>query len=157
MKVAIISGSKSDENIIYEAKKTLEEFGIEYKVYIASAHRSPEYVKEIVQKVNAEFDCIIAIAGLSAALPGFVASYSILPVIGVPVDSEMFGLDALLSITQMPKGVPVASMGIGKKGAHNAALFVARMFAQKDPDLKQKLLDYIKKEEENIRKINEDL
>ncbi|HHS48286.1 MAG TPA: AIR carboxylase family protein, partial [Desulfurella acetivorans] len=85
MKVAIISGSKSDENVIYEAKKTLEEFGIEYKVYIASAHRSPEYVKEIVQKVNSEFDCIIAIAGLSAALPGFVASYSTLPVVGVPV------------------------------------------------------------------------
>jgi len=157
VKVAIISGSKSDENVIYEAKKTLEEFGIEYKVYIASAHRSPEYVKEIVQKVNSEFDCIIAIAGLSAALPGFVASYSTLPVVGVPVDSEMFGLDALLSITQMPKGVPVASMGIGKKGAHNAALFVVRIFANQDETLKQKLLEYIKKEEENIRKINEEL
>jgi 5-(carboxyamino)imidazole ribonucleotide mutase len=80
-----------------------------------------------------------------------------LPVVGVPVDSEMFGLDALLSITQMPKGVPVASMGIGKKGAHNAALFVARMFANQDETLKQKLLEYIKKEEENIRKINEEL
>ncbi|MFW9919507.1 MAG: phosphoribosylformylglycinamidine cyclo-ligase [Candidatus Thorarchaeota archaeon] len=119
--VLVISGSKSDEKVIKKTTDTLDELGIAYKVEIASAHREPERVKRIVEQSDARV--IIAIAGLAAALPGVVASFTDRPVIGVPVSAALGGLDALLSIVQMPKGVPVATVGIdnGQNAAHLAA------------------------------------
>ncbi|MHA1907760.1 MAG: phosphoribosylformylglycinamidine cyclo-ligase [Candidatus Thorarchaeota archaeon] len=121
VEVLVISGSKSDDKIIKKATDTLDDIGISFEVEIASAHREPERVKEIVSKTEAKV--IIAIAGLAAALPGVVASYTKKPVIGVPVSAALNGLDALLSIVQMPKGVPVATVGIdnGQNAAHLAA------------------------------------
>jgi len=119
--VLVISGSTSDEKIIEKTTNTLEDLGITYTVEIASAHREPERVKVIVESTDAKV--IIAIAGLAAALPGVVASLTKKPVIGVPVSAALNGLDALLSIVQMPKGVPVATVGIdnGQNAAHLAA------------------------------------
>jgi 5-(carboxyamino)imidazole ribonucleotide mutase len=120
MDVLIIAGSRSDEAIVKKAENVLAEYGIDYKIEYASAHREPERVKEIVK--NSDARVFIAIAGLSAALPGFVASYTKKPVIGVPVSGKLNGLDALLSIAQLPKGVPVATVGIdnGENAAHLA-------------------------------------
>jgi 5-(carboxyamino)imidazole ribonucleotide mutase len=120
MKVLIICGSKSDLHIAEKAENILKENKIAYKLEIASAHREPEKVKKIVKESDA--DVFITIAGLSAALPGFVASIIDKPVIGVPVKVKLDGLDALLSMMQMPSGVPVATVGIdnGKNAAHLA-------------------------------------
>lgn len=118
--VMVISGSKSDEKIVKKATDVLDEYKIGYKVEYASAHRDPEKVEKIVKSTDAKV--FIAIAGLSAALPGVVASKTKKPVIGVPVESKLGGLDALLSIAQMPKGVPVACVGVdnGQNAAHLA-------------------------------------
>ncbi|MBN2228537.1 MAG: phosphoribosylformylglycinamidine cyclo-ligase [Candidatus Thorarchaeota archaeon] len=121
--VLIIAGSKSDERIVEKATNVLDELEIQYEVKYASAHREPEKVKSIVKKSEARV--IIAIAGLSAALPGVVASHTSRPVIGVPVNVTLDGLDALLSIMQMPKGVPVATVGIDN--GQNAAYLAARI------------------------------
>lgn len=119
--VLVISGSKSDQKVIDKTTSTLDELEISYEVKIASAHREPDRVKSIVETTDAKV--IIAIAGLAAALPGVVASFTRKPVIGVPVSAALNGLDALLSIVQMPKGVPVATVGIdnGQNAAHLAA------------------------------------
>ncbi len=119
--VHIIAGSKSDEKIVFKATKVLEELKISYEVSYASAHREPDKVKQIVESSPAKV--FICIAGLAAALPGVVASLTKKPVIGVPVNAALGGLDALLSIAQMPKGVPVATVGIdnGSNAAHLAA------------------------------------
>jgi 5-(carboxyamino)imidazole ribonucleotide mutase len=132
MKVLIICGSKSDLSIAEDARKILEENKIPSELQVASAHREPEKVKDIVKKSDA--DVVIAIAGLSAALPGFVASLTDKPVIGVPVNVKLDGLDALLSSMQMPSGIPVATVGIdnGKNAAHLAI----RILKLKYPDLK---------------------
>jgi len=120
MVVLLLCGSKSDMHIVEGATKVLDEHNIPYDVEIASAHRDPEKVRTIVKK--SEADVFIAIAGLSAALPGVVASLTNKPVIGVPVSVKLNGLDALLSIVQMPPGVPVACVGIdnGKNAAYLA-------------------------------------
>ena len=120
MKVLIICGSKSDLHVAKKAEDVLKENKVPYKLEIASAHREPDKVKEIVK--NSDADVFIAIAGLSAALPGFVTSITDRPVIGVPVNVKLDGLDALLSMMQMPPGVPVATVGIdnGKNAAHLA-------------------------------------
>ncbi len=123
VEVLVISGSLSDEKVIKKVTNTLEELGIDHTVEIASAHREPERVKSIVEATDAKV--IIAIAGLSAALPGVVASFTSKPVIGVPVSAALGGLDALLSIVQMPKGVPVATVGIDN--GQNAAYLAARI------------------------------
>ncbi|MDH5404021.1 MAG: AIR carboxylase family protein [Candidatus Heimdallarchaeota archaeon] len=119
-KIDIICGSKSDQHILDKVTSVLDENNISYDAYVASAHREPDKVDEIVKNSNAMV--FICIAGLSAALPGVVASKTKKPVIGVPVSSALGGLDALLSIAQMPKGVPVASVGIdnGANAAHLA-------------------------------------
>ena len=126
MEVHILVGSKSDEEVVSKISQTLKERNINFKADYASAHREPERVKEIVKKSKA---CVfIAVAGLSAALPGFVSSLTDKPVIGVPVkgkNSALDGLDALLSMVQMPKGVPVACVGIN--AAENAALLAERI------------------------------
>jgi len=132
MKVLIICGSKSDLPVAVEAGKILDANRIPYELQTASAHREPDKVKNIVKKSNA--DVFIAIAGLSAALPGFIASLTDRPVIGVPVNVKLNGLDALLSTMQMPSGVPVATVGIDN--AKNAAHLTIRILKLKYPDLK---------------------
>ena len=127
MSVGIIMGSTSDTATMRHCMETLEEHDIKFDVIVASAHRDPDKVREWVAQVSKECKVIIAAAGMSAALPGVVAAYTDLPVIGVPMSSELNGMDSLLSISQMPKGVPVACMSIGKHGAINAALYAKRI------------------------------
>ena len=117
-------------------------FDIESELKVSSAHRHPEQTKEfIVQAENDGYEVIIAMAGLSAALPGVVAAHSNLPVIGVPLPAALGGMDALLSTVQMPAGIPVATVAIGKAGAKNAAYLAAQILASQDPELAQKLRD----------------
>ncbi len=124
--VAILMGSESDRQIAERAAKVLESGGVDYEIRVLSAHRNPAELEEYIQKSDAEV--FIGIAGLSAALPGVIASRTKKPVIGVPVSSKLGGMDALLSIVQMPKGVPVACVGIdnGENAAH-LALRILRM------------------------------
>ncbi len=133
--VAVVSGSKSDEKIVGDVVKQLEVLGISYEVVVLSAHREPEKLEEFISKTSAKV--FIAIAGLSAALPGFIASRTVRPVIGVPVSAKLGGLDALLSTVQMPKGVPVGCVGIDN--GVNAALLAAKILALNDGKLRQKL------------------
>ena len=126
--VGIILGSKSDSETMNHCVETLEEHNIDFDIVIASAHRDPDKVRMWVKNAWSRGNTvIIAAAGMSAALPGVVAAYTDLPVIGVPMTSELNGMDSLLSISQMPKGVPVACMSIGKAGAINAALYAKRI------------------------------
>lgn len=138
MDVLIIAGSASDKRIADDAAAILKEFGVEHEFHVASAHRSPEKVEEILKNSNAKV--IIAIAGLSAALPGFIASRVTVPVIGVPVNVKLEGLDALLSTMQMPSGVPVAAVSID--GGKNAAILAVEMLAIGRPELKEKLAKF---------------
>jgi 5-(carboxyamino)imidazole ribonucleotide mutase len=132
MKVLIICGSESDLSIAKKAEEVFQDNKIPYELKIASAHREPDKVKDIVKKSDA--DVFIAIAGLSAALPGFIASITDKPVIGVPVNVKLDGLDALLSTMQMPSGVPVATVGIDN--GKNAANLAIRILKLKYPKLK---------------------
>ncbi len=120
--VSVIAGSKSDEDIVNKAVDVLKQFEIDHEVKYLSAHRNPDELKEYVKKSESKVDVYICIAGLSAALPGVVASQTSRPVIGVPVNVKLDGLDSLLSIMQMPSGIPVATVGIdnGKNAAHLA-------------------------------------
>jgi 5-(carboxyamino)imidazole ribonucleotide mutase len=142
--VGIIMGSKSDLETMKESAYVLKEFNIPYEIKIVSAHRTPEWMFEYAK--NAEkrgLEVIIAGAGGAAHLPGMSASLTILPVIGVPVPSKnLNGLDSLLSIVQMPAGVPVATVAIGASGAKNAGLLAVRILSNKYPELKQKLYNY---------------
>lgn len=142
MKVAIIMGSDSDLPVLEPAMKTLAEFGVTAEVTVASAHRTPEKVHDFVATAaDRGVGVFIAAAGAAAHLPGVVASFTTLPVIGVPVNStSLGGFDALLSIVQMPPGIPVATMAIN--GAKNAALFAVQILATADPSLKGKLAAY---------------
>ena len=145
MKVQIILGSESDKPVSDKAKKIFDEFGIDYDEKIASAHRTPDYLKKIVEKSNA--DIFIGIAGLSAALPGYIAAHTIKPVIGVPVSGKV-NFDAILSIVQMPPGIPVAAVGLDR--GDNAALLVIEIFSLKEKKLAEKLKNYRKKMKEKI-------
>ena len=128
--VGIIIGSESDREVMYECVLELERLQVTMispEITVASAHRDPDMVDEFIRKTKEQgVKIIIAAAGMSAALPGVVAAKTKLPVIGVPMKSDLMGIDSLLSISQMPKGVPVATMSIGKHGAINAALFAKR-------------------------------
>jgi 5-(carboxyamino)imidazole ribonucleotide mutase len=124
--IAILIGSESDRQIAQRTAKVLENAGIDYDIQVLSAHRDPIELEEYIQKSDAQV--FIAIAGLSAALPGVVASRTKKPVIGVPVSSKLGGIDALLSIVQMPKGVPVACVGIDN--GENAAYLALRILAK---------------------------
>jgi 5-(carboxyamino)imidazole ribonucleotide mutase len=137
-KVAVIVGSKSDSEKAEEAMKLLQELGIECECRILSAHRNPEALREFVK--NSDAEVFIAIAGLSAALPGFIASYTWKPVIGVPREVKLGGLDAILSIVQMPFGIPVACVGLDN--ARNAALLAARILALSDEGVRERLLRF---------------
>lgn len=134
--VLIIIGSESDMAIAEKAKEVLDEFGITNEIKVASAHRTPELVDKIIKESDAKV--FIAIAGLSAALPGVVASKTKKPVIGVPVNVKLGGLDALLSIAQMPSGVPVATVGIDN--AKNAAFLAIRILALSDEKIVKRIM-----------------
>ncbi len=139
MTVAIIMGSDSDWGVMKSAVDTLKSFGIEVSVTVASAHRTPDKVREFV--TNSDAKIFIAAAGMAAHLAGVIASYTIKPVIGVPINSEPFkGLDALLSTVQMPGGIPVATMAVN--GAKNAAIFAVEILALADEELAKKLTVY---------------
>ncbi len=127
--IVIVTGSKSDLGFLEPAVETLKEHGADFEVKVLSAHRNPEETAEFARNAKKEgVKVIIAAAGLSAALPGFIAGYTQLPVIGLPVPAgPLNGIDALLSIIQMPSGIPVASLGLGKQAPKNAALFALRI------------------------------
>lgn len=150
MKVAIIMGSKSDYPVVQKAEKMLENFGVEYETRIISAHRTPKQAEEFAAKAEERgFGCIIAAAGKAAHLAGVLAATTPLPVIGIPMKSSTLdGLDSLLSVVQMPKGVPVATVAID--GAENAAILAVQMLAAADPELRQAIKDFKKKQEEDI-------
>lgn len=143
-RVALVVGSQSDVPLLAECRKHLEFFGIPYDEFVLSAHRNPEETADFARSAEqAGYGVIIAAAGMAAALPGVLAAHTVLPVIGVPVpSSELQGLDALLSIVQMPAGVPVATMAIGKAGSANAAVLAAQILALENPELRQKLYDF---------------
>jgi 5-(carboxyamino)imidazole ribonucleotide mutase len=128
--VWIFMGSKTDEEIMSICEETLKSKAVPFKKFIHSAHREPGRIRELIKQAEKEkVVAIIAAAGLAAHLPGFIASQTEIPVLGVPLPSSTLGgLDSLLSIVQMPGGVPVATFGIGKPGAKNAALFAARLY-----------------------------
>lgn len=134
-------GSVSDEPIMNESKKWLEWFGIENEMVVASAHRNPDQVKELMVNAKANgFGAVIAAAGMAAALPGVCAAYTSLPVLGVPLDGGLpGGIDALYSIVQMPAGLPVGTLAVGKAGARNAAVMCARIFALSQPQIAEKV------------------
>jgi 5-(carboxyamino)imidazole ribonucleotide mutase len=150
MKVAIFFGSKSDTEVMRKAADVLKEFGVSYSAFVISAHRAGELLAETVAQVEREgAEVIIAGAGLAAHLPGVVASMTVLPVVGVPLDGgKVGGLDSLLSIVQMPKQIPVATVGLDN--AANAGYLACEILAIKYPELKQKLLDFRKKLKEEI-------
>jgi len=152
--VGIIMGSKTDLEILQGAVEILREFGIEHELRILSAHRTPEKVLEWSQTAEERgLEVLIAGAGSAAALPGVVAAKTVLPVLGVPVASTTLGgVDALLSIVQMPKGVPVGTLAIGKGGAANAALLAVSILAAKRPDLREKLRAWRKKRADEVLK-----
>ncbi len=138
--IAIIAGSGSDLALVEETVKVLDEFKLSYSLNIASAHRTAEHLKQCIEGAESSgVKVFIAVAGMSAALPGVIASETILPVIGVPVECKhLAGFDALLSIAQMPKGVPVATVAVGKAGAINAAILAVQIIAVADDILKEK-------------------
>ena len=137
MKIQIIIGSKSDMPIAEKAKEILDEFDVDYEISVASAHRTPDVLKELVQTSDA--DVFIGIAGLAAALPGSIAAHTTKPVIGVPVSGKI-NLDSILSIIQMPPGIPVAAVGLDR--GDNAALLAIAILSVKDEKLMGKLEDY---------------
>jgi 5-(carboxyamino)imidazole ribonucleotide mutase len=151
--VGILMGSKSDWETMQAAAKLLDEFGVPQEAKVASAHRSPELVTEYVKSAESRgLEVIIAAAGLAAHLPGVVAAQTLLPVLGVPMHSPTLGgLDALLSIAQMPGGVPVGALAIGSHGAKNAALLAVRILANSRPDLREKLRQYHAKMSEQVK------
>lgn len=151
MKIAVIYGSRSDKEIMSKAGTLLEEFGVEVKEYILSAHRIPEKLGQCIKKLEDEgCECFIAGAGLSAHLPGVIASKTIKPVIGVPIKCELGGMDSLLSIVQMPKSIPVATVGINN--SFNAAMTALEILGIKYPSIESKLIEYRKEMKEKFIK-----
>ena len=152
--VAIVIGSESDMPVMNEATKILDRFNVMYKMIVASAHRSPRLVQEFARGAEEEgLEVIIAGAGGAAHLPGIIAAETVLPVIGVPIDSSpLKGFDSLLSIVQMPGGVPVATMAVGLAGVKNAAILAVQILSRKDPSLLKQLRQYKDDMAESIAK-----
>ncbi|MCF7802739.1 MAG: 5-(carboxyamino)imidazole ribonucleotide mutase [Candidatus Marinimicrobia bacterium] len=142
--VAVVLGSASDQDTMEDCFEYLDGFGIEYELKIASAHRTPDEVKEFASNARSNgFRVIIAGAGLAAHLPGVIAAYTTLPVLGVPIDAgSMQGLDALYSIVQMPGGVPVGTVAIGKHGARNSAVLAAQILALSNNEIANRLDEF---------------
>jgi 5-(carboxyamino)imidazole ribonucleotide mutase len=137
--VGVVMGSKSDAETLQPALEILKQLGIEHEVNVISAHRTPEKAKQYAQSARERgLEVIIAAAGLAAHLPGVLASWTIIPVIGVPISSgDLKGVDALYSIVQMPAGIPVACMAIGKAGVKNAAYMAAAILGQKHDKIRE--------------------
>lgn len=146
-------GSRSDWDTMRLAAEVLDEFGIEHECQIVSAHRTPDWMSEYAKTAESRgLEVIIAGAGGAAHLPGMVASLTVLPVLGVPVESKVLkGLDSLLSIVQMPGGVPVGTLAIGAAGAKNAGLLAIRILAGSRPALREKLHAYHQRQTEQVR------
>ena len=156
--VAILLGSDSDLEVMNEAASILKDFGVPYDMRVLSAHRSPEEVRSYVKQAGATgIRVFICGAGGAAHLAGVVAAQTTLPVIGVPIPSQLLGLDSLLSTVQMPAGTPVATVSIGKSGARNAGILACQMLALSDSRLRQELETFKKKLVASIRKKNEQL
>ncbi len=154
MKVGIIMGSSSDRDVMRAAGKVLEEFGVSYSAHILSAHRAPELLKEQIEKMEEDgVGCIIAGAGLAAHLPGVIASLTTIPVVGVPLRAALDGMDSLLSIVQMPRGIPVATVGINN--STNAALLAVQFLYGSDSGLQIKMKEYREKMKEKFDADNE--
>jgi 5-(carboxyamino)imidazole ribonucleotide mutase len=156
-RVGIIMGSRSDRETMQEAARALDELGIPYEMEIVSAHRTPDRMFRYAEEAEGRgLQAIIAGAGGAAHLPGMTAAKTVLPVIGVPVlSSALHGVDSLLSIVQMPKGVPVATVAIGKAGAANAGLLAARILAVHDPELRERLKAYARRMAEDALRPDE--
>jgi 5-(carboxyamino)imidazole ribonucleotide mutase len=157
MKVAIIMGSNSDWPILEPAEKVLKDFGVEVQVVVASAHRTPELVFDFASNARKNgVEVIIAAAGAAAHLGGVVASFTTIPVIGVPINAtSLNGIDSLLSFVQMPSGIPVATMAID--GAKNAAIFAVEMLSLKYPQLVDDMDDYRMKMQKEVKAKGEKL
>ena len=155
-KVGIIMGSDSDLPIVKKAVQMLKTLGIPFETHIYSAHRTPEEAARFAKTARENgFGAIIAAAGMAAALPGVIAASTTLPVIGVPIKGMLDGLDAMLSIIQMPPGIPVATVGVN--GAQNAAILAVEMLALSDDAIAQRLSDYKQGLKAKIEKANKDL
>jgi 5-(carboxyamino)imidazole ribonucleotide mutase len=154
-KIAIIMGSQSDSETMDESISVLKEFGVEYEVKVLSAHRTPKEVAGFSEDARANgIKVIIAAAGGAAALAGVIAAHTTLPVIGVPIETKSLkGMDSLLSTVQMPGGIPVACMAIGKAGAKNAALLALEILATADKDIEKKLVNYKKTLADKVKAI----
>jgi len=151
-KIGIIMGSNSDWPVMRHAAQFLEQFGITYEARVVSAHRTPDLMFEYAETARERgIQAIIAGAGGAAHLPGMVAAKTTLPVLGVPVPSKYLrGEDSLLSIVQMPKGIPVATFAIGEAGAANAALFAVSLLSNHDPKLAAKLADFRERQKQTV-------
>jgi 5-(carboxyamino)imidazole ribonucleotide mutase len=142
--VGILMGSKSDWDVVRHAAETLKQFGVPHEAIVASAHRTPRRVSDYVTSAaDRGIEVLIAAAGGAAHLAGVVAAHTLLPVLGVPMESKSLkGLDSLLSTVQMPAGIPVGTLAIGKPGAINAALLAIAILGNSRPELREKLCDY---------------
>ncbi len=151
-KIGILMGSKSDADLMGEAARILEEFEVPHEMKVLSAHRTPQETSEYAQSAESRgIQALIAGAGYAAHLAGALAAHCTLPIIGVPLEaSSLKGLDSLISTVQMPQGIPVACMGIGKAGAINAALFAVQILSRSDPALAQKLKEHREKMRQKI-------
>lgn len=158
-KVMIVAGSLSDRELIEECVSALTELKVPFEVAVASAHRTPSYLVNLVKRAERNgVQVFIAIAGGAAHLPGVIASHTIKPVIGVPAPTKhLSGLDSLLSIVQMPRYVPVASVSIGNSGAYNAGLLAGMIVALSDPDVTKSLKALRRRVANEVRRANEDV
>lgn len=154
--IGIIMGSNSDYPVMQQAEQFLQQFSIPYEIKVVSAHRTPDLMFEYAENAHSRgLKAIIAGAGGAAHLPGMVAAKTTLPVLGVPIPSKyLHGEDSLMSIVQMPKGVPVATFAIGEAGAANAALFAIAMLANNNPQLAQKLKEFRENQRQNVLAMN---
>lgn len=150
--VIVLMGSKSDWDVMRATSQTLGDFDVPHECHVMSAHRTPAMVVELVSKADTRgVEVIIGAAGGAAHLAGVIAAHTTLPVLGVPMTSALNGLDSLLSTVQMPGGIPVGTLAIGKAGATNAALLAISILANSRPELKKKLRDFRADQEKKIR------
>src|SRR6266850_2280648 len=153
--VAVLMGSKSDWDTMRAAADTLQQFGVPHESHVMSAHRTPALASEFAATAESRgIEVIIAAAGGAAHLAGVIAAHTTLPVLGVPMKSDALnGLDSLLSTVQMPAGIPVGTLAIGKPGAINAALFSIAILANSRPELRSKLAEFRKRQEQQVRSV----
>lgn len=153
--VGVVMGSQSDWDVMQHAARQLEDFGVPYEARVVSAHRTPDLLFDYAEKAEGRgLRCIIAGAGGAAHLPGMLASKTIVPILGVPVNSRhLQGLDSLLSIVQMPRGIPVATFAIGEAGAVNAGLYAVALLARHDKALAKRLTAFREKQSAAVRAV----